>query len=78
MGVERTITQALKLHTESLSMHHHIIGLNNHFVILILVLMIFGISPKAFYFQILLLRKEGSPYFRNLKNKNEDDDHLGF
>jgi hypothetical protein len=34
------------------------------------------ISPNiklVFYFQILLLRKEGSPYFRVLKNKYEDD-----
>jgi hypothetical protein len=69
MGIEGTNTLGLKLDTETLRMHH-IIVLNNHFLILILVLLIFGISREAFYFHMLFHKNEASPYFRDLKNKN--------
>jgi hypothetical protein len=39
------------------------------------------ISPKnneRFFFQKLIVRKEGTRYFRALKNKYEKDDHEKF
>jgi hypothetical protein len=33
---------------------------------------------ESFFFQILLLTKEGSPYFRILNNKYEEDDYEEF
>jgi hypothetical protein len=32
-------------------------------------------TRRSVFFQIMLLRKEGSPYFQVLKNKYEEDDY---